>query len=74
MDLSKWCDYTEAQRRGYTSAIGAATQNHLMPPPLYVRMHPETRVSSDELELIKTWVLAERKTASRQNPEAGTPP
>src|SRR5258707_14017573 len=29
MDLSKWSDYTETQRRGYTSAIGAATQNHL---------------------------------------------
>src|SRR4030095_2473559 len=24
MDLSKWSDYTETQRRGYTSAIGAA--------------------------------------------------
>jgi Haem-binding domain len=67
MDLSKWSDYTETQRRGYTSVIGAATQNHLMPPPMYVRMHPEARLSSDDLELVKTWVLAERKTARRRS-------
>lgn len=72
MDLSKWSDYTETQRWSYTSAIGVATQNHLMPPPMYVRMHPEARLSKDELELVKTWVLAERKTARRQNLEAGT--
>ena len=71
MDLSKWSDYTETRRLGYTSAIGAATQNHLMPPPTYVRMHPEARLSSDELELVRTWVLTEHKTARRQNLEAG---
>src|SRR5215472_18503039 len=39
MDLSKWNDYTEIERRGFTAAIGAAIQNHLMPPPKYVLMH-----------------------------------
>jgi hypothetical protein len=67
MDLSKWSDYTEIRRLGYTAAIGAATQNHVMPPPMYVRMHREARLSSDELELVRTWVLAEQKTAARQN-------
>jgi hypothetical protein len=65
MDLSKWSDYTETQRQGYASAIGAATRNHLMPPPMYMRMHPEARLSSDELELVRTWVLAGRKTVRK---------
>jgi cytochrome c553 len=69
MDLSKWSNYTEAQQRGYTAAIGAAIQNHLMPPPMYVRMHGEARLSNEELELIRAWVLAGRKTAGKQNPE-----
>src|SRR5579863_6211270 len=38
MDLTKWNDYTESERRGFTAAIGAAIQNHLMPPPKYVWM------------------------------------
>jgi Haem-binding domain len=70
MDLSKWSDYTENQRRGYTVAIGAAIQNHLMPPSKYVRMHREARLSSDELELVRAWVLAEHKTARKQDLEA----
>jgi Haem-binding domain len=67
MDLSEWSDYTETQQRGYTAAIGAAIQDHLMPPPMYVRMHREARLSSEELELVRAWVLAEHKTARKQN-------
>jgi Haem-binding domain len=63
MDLSKWNDYTESQRRGFTTAIGAAVQNHVMPPPKYVWMHHEARLSSDELALVRAWVLAGHKTA-----------
>jgi cytochrome c553 len=58
MDLSKWNDYTEGERRGFRVAIGAAIQNRLMPPPKYVWMHRDARLSSDELELVKAWTLA----------------
>jgi hypothetical protein len=66
MDLSKWNDFTESERRGFTAAIGVAVQNHLMPPPKYVWLHPEARLSSDELELVRAWALAENKTAKKQ--------
>ena len=58
LDLSKWNDYTEGERRGFTVAIRAAIQNHRMPPPKYVWMHPEARLSIDELELVNAWALA----------------
>src|SRR5437764_2077075 len=41
MDLPKWNDFTESERRGFTAAIGAAVQNELMPPPKYVWLQPE---------------------------------
>jgi hypothetical protein len=66
MNLSKWNDSTESERRGFTAAIGAAIQSHLMPPPKYVWLHPEARLSSDELELVRAWALAENKTAKKQ--------
>ena len=66
MDLSKWNDFTESERRGFTAAIEAAVQDHLMPPPNYVWMHREARLSSHELELIRAWALAEQKTAKKQ--------
>jgi hypothetical protein len=64
MDLSKWNEYTEGERRGFTLAIGAAIQNHLMPPPKYVWMHPAARLSSDELSSIKEWAITRRKPSS----------
>ena len=66
MDLSKWNDFTESERRGFTAAIDAAVQNHLMPPPKYVWLHPEARLSSDELELVRGWSRAENKTAGKR--------
>ena len=66
MDLSKWNNFTETERRGFTAAIGAAVQDHVMPPPKYVWMHREARLSSDELESIRAWAFAQHKTANKQ--------
>jgi hypothetical protein len=66
MDLSKWNDLTESERRGFRAAIGAAVQNHLMPPPKYAWMHRDARLSREELELVRAWALAENKTAKKQ--------
>jgi Haem-binding domain len=65
MNLSKWNDFTEGERRGFTAVIGAAVQNHLMPPRKYVWLHPEARLSSDDLQLIRAWALAENNTAKK---------
>ena len=64
--FSKWNDYSEPERRGFTAAIGAAVQGRLMPPSPYVWMHREARLSSDERELVKAWALAKHKTAASQ--------
>ena len=66
MDLSKWGNFTESKRRGFTAAIGAAVENHVMPPPKYVWMHREARLSSDDLALVRAWALAEHNTAKKQ--------
>jgi hypothetical protein len=63
MNLSKWNDYTESERRGFTVAIGTAMQNRLMPPAKYVWMHREARISRDELELVQAWAFAKHKTS-----------
>jgi len=63
MDLSKWNDYTEGERRGFRTAIGAAIQNHVMPPAKYVWMHREARLSSDEIELVKVWAFSKHQTS-----------
>jgi hypothetical protein len=66
MNLSKWSDYTESERRGFAVAIEAAIQNHSMPPPKYVWMHREARLSKDDLALVRAWAFARYKTANKQ--------
>jgi uncharacterized membrane protein len=61
MNLSKWNGFTESERRGFTAAIEASVQDRVMPPPKYVWMHREARLSSDDLEIVRAWALAKHK-------------
>ena len=65
MDLSKWNEYTAGQRRGFMLAILAATETHMMPPSKYVWMHSNAKLSGQDLEVLKEWVLAERERTAR---------
>ena len=63
MDLSKWDKFSESERRGFTASIEAAVQHHVMPPPKYVLMHREARLSTADLHLIRAWALAAHTAA-----------
>lgn len=64
LDFSKWNDYSDGQRRGFTTAIGAAIGSGLMPPPQYVWIHRGARLSRTELDLVQAW--------ARRNPNTQT--
>jgi hypothetical protein len=61
MDLSKWNDYSEGERKGFTLAIGQSVDARIMPPPPYVWIHREARLSPDEVEIVKSWALSQQK-------------
>jgi hypothetical protein len=62
VDFSKWNEYSEGQRRGFTMAIGAAVGSGLMPPPQYLWIHPGAHLSGSELALLQAWALETSKT------------
>jgi cytochrome c len=64
MDLSKWNEYTDSERKGYLAAIVASAQARLMPPANYVWLHREARLSDSELRSLKAWAMAERRAMS----------
>ena len=57
MNFSKWRDYSDGERRGLRTAIGAAIESRHMPPPRYLWMHREARLSKEELALVKAWAF-----------------
>jgi hypothetical protein len=69
LDLSKWNDYTDAERLSLTVGIGSAVRANLMPPGKYVWIHNEARLSSDDRELIRLWAV----TSQRHGAEADSP-
>jgi hypothetical protein len=64
LDLSKWNDYSEAEQLTFSIAIGSAVQNQLMPPASYLLMHNSARLSGEDRELIRGWVLASQRNES----------
>jgi hypothetical protein len=61
MDFSKWNEYSDGQRRGFTTAIGAAVGSGLMPPSQYLWIHRRARLSTAELLAVQEWVRANAK-------------
>ncbi len=61
MNLSKWSQYSDDERRGFVLAIQAATQARLMPPPKYVWLHGNSKLSDADLEVIREWAFAGAK-------------
>jgi Haem-binding domain len=58
MNFSKWNDYTKGERRGYETSIGAVVQEKRMPPPNYLWIHREARLSNSELAILRAWAFA----------------
>lgn len=65
MNLSKWSEYSGEERRGFMLAILAATKGRAMPPPMYVWMHNDAKLSDVDLKEIQKWVVAETREHSQ---------
>ena len=55
MDFSHWSEYTPEEQAIYASLIAGATNARVMPPPKYLWMHRDARLSSADLETLKEW-------------------
>ena len=61
MNLSKWSDYSDSERRGFALAILTVTKARVMPPTIFVWMHRDAKLSDADLKEIQKWALAETK-------------
>ncbi|MCU1233029.1 MAG: cytochrome [Candidatus Solibacter sp.] len=61
MNLSHWDAYTEEQKVELLTKIGVEVRNRRMPLPKYLQLHPQARLSNDDLARINVWVQSERR-------------
>jgi hypothetical protein len=67
LNLSDWAAYDEERRYGLRAAIAPVTETHRMPLWYYVTLHPDARLSLDELAALGEWSRAaeQERTVTR---------
>ena len=55
MDLSRWNVYSDKERHAFARQIALAARIHVMPPPKYLWMHHDAKLSNAELDVLKGW-------------------
>jgi hypothetical protein len=61
MNLSNWGAYTEEQRVELLTKMGVEVRNHRMPLPKYLKLHPQAKLSDDDIARLYTWAQSERR-------------
>ena len=61
MNLSHWDLYPADDKRDLLARIATMVRNRRMPLPRYVLLHPEARLSDEEIQAIYEWTKEQRK-------------
>jgi hypothetical protein len=59
--------YSADDKRDLLARIGTVVRNHQMPLPRYVRLHPEARLSEQEIQALYDWTREQRRVPRSQN-------
>ena len=60
LNLSRWHQYPQVRRVRALTGIANQVRDDLMPLEIYIRLHPESRLSAGEKELLFAWTQSER--------------
>lgn len=67
MELSRWKEYSDADRISVLSRMASEVNAGQMPPHRYLMLHPQARLSPQEQQLIYDWARAERKRIRQES-------
>lgn len=71
-NMSLWNEYTDRDRIRILTEISVMVRNHEMPLPRYTLLHPDAKLTAQDIEAIDQWGHTERKRikagASQQSP------
>jgi cytochrome c len=61
MNFSHWDRYSVDDQRDLLARIATMVRNRRMPLPRYVLLHPEARLSDEEIQAIYEWTKEQRR-------------
>ncbi len=66
MNLSHWQQYTQESQTDLLTKIGLEARSGRMPVKQYLLIHPQARLSDQEVERLYLWTKAERRRIQNQ--------
>ena len=61
MNLSRWAEYSNEQKKDLLARIAAEVRRHEMPPARYTMLHPKARLSDIQIQEIYEWTKVQRQ-------------
>ena len=61
MNMSRWQAYTVDERMEMLAKLGVEVRNHQMPLPQYLRLHPDAKLTNEDVQQLYQWAHAERR-------------
>jgi hypothetical protein len=61
MNLSRWAEYSNEQKKDLLARIAAEVRSHEMPPARYIMLHPKARLSDAQVQEIYEWTKSQRR-------------
>jgi predicted Fe-S protein YdhL (DUF1289 family) len=61
LDMSRWEAYTPDEQVEILTKLGVEVRNRRMPLPQYVRLHPDAKLSDEDVQQLYAWVHGERR-------------
>ena len=61
LNFSYWEQYTDDEKQDLLARIGAEVKSHRMPLPRYLLLHPEARLSNEDVQAIYDWTREQRR-------------
>jgi Haem-binding domain len=74
MNLSHWDAYTSSRQVELLTKIAVEARNRRMPLPQYVRIHPDARLSDEEITQLYSWAHTERSRVRALVTSSPNPP
>jgi hypothetical protein len=59
--MSRWESYTLDEQMEILAKLGVEVRNHRMPLPQYLRLHPDAKLTNEEVQQLYQWAHEERR-------------
>jgi heme-binding protein len=71
MNFSRWNEYSADEKQQYLSKMSFLVKRRAMPLPRYLKLHPEARLTDEQVAYLSQWARREAKRVSDAAPQAG---